>query len=89
MDNKERKEHNKKVILTYLKQSGALYNTGNMYHAQKAFVINSVLKWVLNKVDSGDYDYNDVTFYIQSMNDYVNGDLRVYWSEDGSLVIGA
>ena len=83
------KEHNRKVILTYLKQSGALHNIGNLCHAQKAFVINSVLKWVLDKVDTGEYSYNDVTFYLDSMNDFLDGNLRVYWSEDGSLVIGA
>ena len=86
---KSTKEHNKKVILTYLKQSGALHTIGNMCYAQKAFVINSVLKWVLDKVDAGEYSYNDVTFYLESMNDFLDGNLRVYWSEDGSLVIGA
>ena len=60
-----------------------------MCHAQKAFVINSVLKWVLDKVDAGEYSYNDVTFYLESMNDFLDGNLRVYWSEDGSLIIGA
>ena len=86
---KNNKEHNRKVILTYLKQSGAFHTIGNLCHAQKAFVINSVLKWVLDKVDTGEYSYNDVTFYLESMNDFLDGNLRVYWSEDGSLVIGA
>jgi len=86
---KETKEHNRKVILTYLQHSGAFHTIGNICYAQKAFVINSVLKWVLSKVDSGDYDASDVTFYLDSMNDFLDGNLRVYWSEDGSLVIGA
>lgn len=86
---KKTKEHNKKVILTFLKESGALHAIGNIHHAQKAFVINTVLQWVLRKVDSGEYDASDVTFYIQSMNDFLDDNLSVYWSEDGSLVIGA
>jgi len=86
---KETKEHNKKVILTFLKESGALHTIDNVCHAQKAFTINTVLLWVLKKVDTGEYGHSDVTFYIESMNDYLDGNLRVYWSEDGSLVIGA
>ena len=83
------KEHNKKVILKYLKDSGALHSIGNVYHAQKAFTVNSVLQWVLQKVDSGEYSSGEVSFYLDSMNDYINDKIRIYWSEDGNLVIGA
>jgi|TARA_R110000824_G_scaffold211502_1_gene397465 hypothetical protein len=88
MDKISTKEHNRKVIMTFLKESGAIHTTNSVCHAQKAFVINTVLQWVLRKVDSGEYDANDVTFYIQSMNDFLDDNLNVYWSEDGSLVIG-
>ena len=83
------KEHNKKVVLKYLKESGAIYTVNNVYHAQKAFMVNSVLQWVLAKVDSGEYGSGDVSFYLDSMSDYINDKIRVYWSEDGNLVIGA
>jgi hypothetical protein len=83
------KEHNKKVILKYLKDSGALHNVGNVCHGQKAFIVNSVLHWVLNKVDTGEYGSGEVSFYLDSMNDFLDDKLRVYWSEDGNLVIGA
>jgi hypothetical protein len=83
------REHNRKVILSYLKESGALYKKENILFAEKAFTISSVLNWCLEKVESGHYTENEVAFYIQSMNEYINGNIRVYWSEDGSLVIGA
>ena len=83
------KEHNKKVVLKYLKESGAIYTIDNVHHAQKAFMVNSVLQWVLAKVDSGEYGSGDVSFYLDSMNDYINDKIRVYWSNEGNLIIGA
>jgi hypothetical protein len=83
------KEHNKKVVLKYLKESGAIYTINNVYHAQKAFMVNSVLQWVLAKVDTGEYGSGEVSFYLDSMSDYINDKIRVYWNEDGNLVIGA
>ena len=82
-------EHNRKVVLKYLKESGAIYTIDNIHHAQKAFMVNSVLQWVLAKVDLGEYGSGDVSFYLDSMNDYINDKIRVYWNEDGNLVIGA
>jgi len=82
-------EHNRKVILTYLKESSAFHSIGNICYAEKAFTINTVLLWVLRKVDTGEYSANDVSFYLDSMNDFLDGKLRVYWNEDGGLVIGA
>jgi hypothetical protein len=82
-------EHNKKVVLKYLKDSGALYSVDNVYHAQKAFMVNSVLQWVLRKVDSGEYGSGEVSFYLDSMSDYIDDKIKVYWSEEGNLVIGA
>tara|TARA_R100000664_G_C2648268_1_gene70088 strand:+ start:222 stop:488 length:267 start_codon:yes stop_codon:yes gene_type:complete len=83
------KEHNKKIILNYLKESGALYKMGNVFHAQKAFMVSSVLQWVLRKVDSGEYGSGDVSFYLDSMNDFIDNKIRIYWNEEGNLVIGA
>ena len=83
------KEHNKKVVLKYLKETGAIHTIGNVHHAQKAFMVNSVLQWVLAKVDSGEYGSGDVSFYLDSMNDYINDKIRVYWSNEGNLIIGA
>ena len=82
-------EHNRKVVLKYFKESGAIYTIDNIHHAQKAFMVNSVLQWVLAKVDLGEYGSGDVSFYLDSMNDYINDKIRVYWNEDGNLVIGA
>ena len=88
MGNQE-KEHNKKIILNYLKESGALYIMGNVFHAQKAFIVSSVLQWVLKKVDSGEYGSGEVSFYLDSMNDFIDEKIKVYWTKDGNLVIGA
>ena len=82
-------EHNKRVVFKYLKESGALHTIGNVHHAQKEFIVNSVLQWVLNKVDTGEYGSGDVSFYLDSMNDFINGKIRIHWNEDGNLVIGA
>jgi hypothetical protein len=83
------KEHNKKVILTYLKESGALYTSSNVIYASKAFIINSVLKWCLEKVDRGEMAATDLNFYLDSMNDFLDDKLKIYWNKDGNLVIGA
>ena len=82
-------EYNRKVVLKYLKESGALFTMGNVFHAQKAFMVSSVLQWVLRKVDAGEYGSGEVSFYLDSMNDFIDDKIRVYWTEDGNLVIGA
>lgn len=87
--NPREKEHNKKVVLKYLKESGAIFTSGNVFHAQKAFMVSSVLQWVLRKVDTGEYGSGEVSFYLDSMNEFINGKIKVYWNKDGNLVIGA
>ena len=82
-------EYNRKVVLKYLKESGALFTMGNVFHAQKAFMVSSVLQWVLKKVDTGEYGSGEVSFYLDSMNDFIDEKIKVYWTEDGNLVIGA
>ena len=72
-----------------MKESGALYIMGNVFHAQKAFIVSSVLQWVLKKVDSGEYGSGEVSFYLDSMNDFIDEKIKVYWTKDGYLVIGA
>jgi hypothetical protein len=82
-------EHNKRVVFKYLKENGAIHTIGNVHHAQKAFMVNSVLQWVLAKVDSGEYGSGDVSFYLDSMSDYINDKIKIHWSKEGNLVIGA
>jgi hypothetical protein len=60
---------------------------GNIYYAHKAFMINTVIKWCFNKIDSGAMKPNEMKFYLDAIVSYAQGNSGMYWDENGSLVI--
>ena len=85
---KIRQLKNRKTILTYMMEKGIVIQSENIFHAEKAFVVNSVLAWCVKKCDDGEYTTQDVRFYFDSIDQYIRGELSISWDENGSLVIG-
>ena len=65
----------------------AFRQEGNVYYAQKAFMINTVIKWCLNKIETGAMNADEMSFYLDTIVSYAQGDSGMYWDEDGNLVI--
>ena len=63
------------------------YKKGNIQYARKAFVINSVVKWVLKKYDDGLYKEKEVEFYVEVINKFINDEINLFWDQSGDLHI--
>ena len=63
------------------------YKKGNVQYAKKAFVINSVVNWVLKKYDDGLYKEKEVEFYVGVINKFINDEIKLYWDSNGDLQI--
>ncbi len=76
------------AIIDVLKNSDKDYYTkGNVQYAKKAFVINSVVKWVLKKYDEGFYKETEVEFYVEVINKFIQDEINLYWDKNGDLQI--
>ena len=60
---------------------------GNIFYAEKAFMINTVIKWCFNKIETGAMKANEMSFYLDAIVSYAQGNSGMRWDENGSLVI--
>ena len=60
---------------------------GNIFYAEKAFMINAVIKWCLNKIQTGALNAGEMRFYLDTIVSYAQGNSGMCWDEDGNLVI--
>ena len=60
---------------------------GNIFYAEKAFMINAVIKWCLNKIETGAMNAEEMRFYLDTIVSYAQGNSGMCWDEDGNLVI--
>ena len=88
-DKRSRDLKNKKTILNYMQEKGIILESGNTFYAEKAFLVNSILSWCVQRCDDGIFTPQDVRFYFDSVDQYIHGEITIYWSEEGNLVIGA
>tara|TARA_R100000808_G_scaffold22242_1_gene48300 strand:- start:11088 stop:11354 length:267 start_codon:yes stop_codon:yes gene_type:complete len=82
------KEKNRELILSVIKQSDPNYKIkDNVYYiGSKAFVANSVIQWILERIDNGDLQSESAQFYIDAVNKYIVGEVNLRW-ENGDLII--
>ena len=61
----------------------------NVYYVgSKAFVANSVVQWLLEKIDNGDMKKESAEFYIDSVNKYIAGEVNLRWVDDDLVIEG-
>tara|TARA_R100000315_G_scaffold55587_1_gene29707 strand:- start:188 stop:451 length:264 start_codon:yes stop_codon:yes gene_type:complete len=84
----DNKQKNRELVIEAIKQTDPDYFIeDNVYYlGKRAFVANSVVQWLVDKIDSGDFPLEDVDFYMESINKYIKGEVNLRW-EDGNLVI--
>lgn len=76
------------AIIEVLKNSDKdFYKKDNIQYAKKAFVINSVVNWVLKKFDDGLYKEKEVEFYVEVINKFINDEINLFWDANGDLHI--
>jgi len=76
------------AIIEVLRNSDKdFYKKDNVQYARKAFVINSVVKWVLKKYDDNLYGEKEVEFYVEVINKFINDEINLFWDSSGDLHI--
>ena len=78
----------RKEILDYVKAHDKDYRAeDNIVYARKAFLINTVIQWCLNQVNSKKMKAEEMDFYLQAISSFLEGNSNIYWDEDCNLVI--
>ena len=60
---------------------------GNVFYAEKAFIINTVIKWCLNQIETKKMHPGEMGFYLDTIVSYAQGKSGIEWDENGNLVI--
>ena len=76
----------KNFIMSLIKEGKHFYYDGNVFHAEKAFVVYSVVKWVVEQAKSGEFDDSQVKNYLNVVSAYLKGDIEIFW-EEGTLYV--
>ena len=76
----------KKFIKDLIKEGNHFYYEDNVFYAEKLFVINSVVSWVIAKAKSGEFDKSQVKNYLNVISAYLKGGIEIFW-EDGTLYV--
>jgi len=78
----------RKDIIEYAKAVDDDFRTeNNVTYARKVFMVNAVIQWCINQVNSQKIHPNEMDFYLQAVSAFVRGECDIYWDEDCNLVI--
>ena len=76
-------QKNNEAIIEYLKDiDSAFRQEGNVYFAEKAFVVKSVIDWCRKSRVSKKLTSNQVRAYLTLIHQFVKGDIHLFWLED-------
>lgn len=76
----------KKFIKDLIKEGKHFYFEGNVFHAEKLFVVNSVIAWVVARAKTGEFDREQVKNYLNAVSAYLKGSIDIFW-ENGTLYV--
>ena len=78
----------RKDILEYVKAYDKDYRAdGNVVYARKAFLVNTVIQWCLDQVNTKRMSSGEMGFYLQAISSFMEGETDIFWDENGNLVI--
>ncbi len=84
------KQKNRDSILEVIKGSVSNFSIkGNVYYVgEKVFVVNSVVQWLVDKLDAGDFEKENADFYVDAINKYIRNEVNLRWDEDNLVIEG-
>ena len=84
----DNKQKNRALVIDAIKKADPdFFIEDNVYYlGPRAFVANSVVQWLIEKVDNGEFQPKNVEFYMASINKYIKGEINLRW-KDGDLVV--
>ena len=75
-------------IIRYLQVHDPSYRVeDNVVFASKAFIINTVIQWCYNQLETKKIQPNEMDFYLMSIEGFLKEESNLYWDEYGNLVI--
>lgn len=77
------KKKNRGHILSAIRQIDPTYEIkDNVYYlGPKAFVANSVVQWLVAKIENGELEKENVNFYVDAINKYIKDEVNLRWDE--------
>ena len=84
------KKRNRELILDVVKETDPDFEIrDNVYYVgSKAFVANSVVQWLLEKIDDGEFKKESAEFYIDAVNKYIAGEVNLRWVDNNLIIEG-
>ena len=78
----------RKDIIDYVKQyEQCYYVEDNVIFSPKIFIINSVIQWCYNQLETKKMQTNEMEFYLMAIQGFIEGNSNLSWDEDCNLVI--
>ena len=78
----------RKDIIDYVKQYEQCYWVeDNIIFSPKIFIINSVIQWCYNQIETKKMQTNEMEFYLMAIQSFIEENTGLYWDEEGNLVI--
>ena len=82
------KIRDRKDIIDYVKQYEQCYWVeDNIIFSPKIFIINSVIQWCYNQIETKKMQTNEMEFYLMAIQGFIEGNTNLSWDEEGNLVI--
>jgi hypothetical protein len=75
----------KEYILNFIKQRNLVKQVDNLIVSPKVFVINSVLRFCMDKARSKRMSQNSWDKYNKMIAQYIAGIIEITWDENGNL----
>lgn len=72
--------------MNLIKEGKHFFYEGNVFRAEKLFVVYSVVTWVVAEAKSGEFDEEQVKNYLNAISAYLKGDIDMFW-ESGTLYV--
>ena len=78
----------RKDIIEYVKRHEQCYRVeDNVIFSPKIFIINTVIQWCYNQLETKKMQANEMEFYLMAIQGFIEGNTSLSWDEQGNLVI--
>lgn len=70
------------IIIDFLQKNDQSFKIEeNIYYAEKAFVVKSVVNWCVEQREMGLVGEKEVNNYLELIKQYLDGKIIIFWSE--------
>ena len=76
----------RKDIIDYVKRYEQCYRVeDNVIFSPKIFIINTVVQWCYNQLETKKMQTNEMEFYLMAIQGFIEGNTNLSWDEEGNL----